>query len=771
MVEIEIDGRKVQAQEGSMVIRAAEENGTFIPHFCYHKKLSIAANCRMCLVDIEKAPKPMPACATPVTQGMIIRTKSEKAIKAQQSVMEFLLINHPLDCPICDQGGECQLQDLAVGYGGSSSRYEEEKRVVFHKEVGPLISMEEMSRCIQCTRCVRFGQEVAGVMELGMQHRGEHSEIATFVGRSIDSELSGNMIDICPVGALTSKPFRYSARTWELSRRKSVSPHDATGSNLIVQVKNGKVLRVVPLENEDVNECWIADRDRFSYEALNSAERLTKPQIKQGGQWREVDWTTALEYVANGLKGVKNDHGAAAIGALATEHSTVEELFLLGQLVRGLGSDNVDTRLRNADFTMGAGARWLGLPIADLSSLDRALVVGSFLRKDHPLFASRLRQAAKRGAQISAIGAATDDWLIPLAQRVTVAPSGWVQVLADVAVAVANQQGVDIPCNGTATDVAKAIAASLLSGQSKAILLGNAAAQHPEASSLQALANWLGLQTGATVGYLSESANTVGAQLVGAQPQQGGLNAGQMLTGQGLKAIVLLGVEPELDSANPGAALAAVQAADMVVSLSPFQTAASAYSDVILPIAAFAETSGTYVNAEGRVQGFHGSVKPVGDARPAWKVLRVLGTMLGLPGFAYETSEEVKASALGDLAAVPAKLNNATSVSITLAGSTGGLERLADLPIYSADALVRRSPSLQATFDGKPPVARLPQALWVELGLSDGAQVKVSQEGGSAVLSAVLDASLPANVVRVPAGHALTSTLGASFGPIRVEKA
>jgi len=771
MVEIEIDGRKVQAQEGSMVIRAAEENGTYIPHFCYHKKLSIAANCRMCLVDIEKAPKPMPACATPVTQGMIIRTKSEKAIKAQQSVMEFLLINHPLDCPICDQGGECQLQDLAVGYGGSASRYQEEKRVVFHKEVGPLISMQEMSRCIQCTRCVRFGQEVAGVMELGMQHRGEHSEIATFVGRSVDSELSGNMIDICPVGALTSKPFRYSARTWELSRRKSVSAHDSTGSNLIVQVKDGKVLRVVPLENEDVNECWIADRDRFSYEALNSADRLTKPQIKQGGQWREVDWTTALEYVANGLRGVKNDHGAAAIGALATEHNTVEELYLLGQLLRGLGSDNIDTRLRNADFNAGAGARWLGLPIAELGTLDRALVIGSFLRKDHPLFASRLRHAAKRGAQISAIGGANDDWLIPLKQRVTVAPSAWAQALADVAVAIANQLGIEIPANGTATEAAKAIAASLISGQSKAVLLGNAAAQHPQASTLQALAQWIADQTGAKLGYLTESANTVGAQLVGAQPQQGGLNAGQILSGKALKAIVLLGVEPELDSANPAAAIAAVQAAEMVVSLSPFKTAATDYADVLLPIAAFAETSGTFVNAEGRVQSFHGSVKPQGDARPAWKVLRVLGTMLGLQGFEYETSEEVKARALGDLAALPAKLNNATSATPNLNASTGGLERLADLPIYSADALVRRSPALQATADAKAPVASLPQALWAELGLAEGAQVKVSQDGGAAVLPAVLDASLPANVVRVPAGTPATATLGASFGAIRVEKA
>ncbi|MDO9234953.1 MAG: NADH-quinone oxidoreductase subunit NuoG [Aquabacterium sp.] len=771
MVEIEIDGRKVQAQEGSMVIRAAEENGTFIPHFCYHRKLSIAANCRMCLVDIEKAPKPMPACATPVTQGMIVRTRSEKAIKAQQGVMEFLLINHPLDCPICDQGGECQLQDLAVGYGGSASRYEEEKRVVLKKDVGPLISMDEMSRCIQCTRCVRFGQEIAGAMELGMVHRGEHAEIVTFVGNTVDSELSGNMIDLCPVGALTSKPFRYSARTWELSRRKSVSPHDSTGSNLIVQVKNGKVLRVVPLENEDVNECWIADRDRFSYEALHSADRLTKPMLKQGGQWREVDWTTALEYVANGLKGVKAEHGAAAMGALATEHSTVEELFLLAQLMRGLGSDNIDTRLRQSDFTTGVGARWLGLPIAALSTLDRVLVVGAFLRKDHPLFATRLRHAVKCGAQVSAIGAVNDDWLLPLAQRVTVAPSAWSQSLADIATAVAKQAGIEAPCAGTATDQASNIAASLLSGQNKAILLGNAAVQHPDASTLQALAQWIAEQTGAQVGFLGESANSVGAQLVHAQPQQGGLNAGQMLSGKGLKAVVLLGVEPEFDAANPAAAMAAVQGAEMVVSLSSFKSTASEYADVLLPIAPFSETSGTFVNAEGRPQSFHGVVKPSGDARPAWKVLRVLGTMLGLPSFEFETSEEVKARALGDLAALPAKLSNATLAAIKVTATNGGLERLADVPIYSADALVRRSPALQATADAKAPVASLPQALWFELGLAEGAQVKVSQDGCAVTLAAVLDASLPANVVRVPAGHSATATLGASFGAIRVEKA
>ena len=772
MVEIEIDGRKVQCQEGSMVMHAAEQSGTYIPHFCYHKKLSIAANCHMCLVDIEKAPKPMPACATPVTQGMIVRTKSDKAIKAQKSVMEFLLINHPLDCPICDQGGECQLQDLAVGYGGSGSRYAEEKRVVFPKDVGPLISMEEMSRCIQCTRCVRFGQEIAGVMELGMAHRGEHSEIMTFVGQSIDSELSGNMIDICPVGALTSKPFRYSARTWELSRRKSVSPHDSTGANLIVQVKNGQVLRVVPLENDAVNECWIADRDRFSYEALNSDQRLTKPMIKQGGQWREVDWTTALEYVANGLRGVKTEHGAAAIGALGSEHQTAEELYLLAQLLRGLGSDNIDTRLRHSDFAAGQGVRWLGLPVSELSTLDRALVVGSFLRKDHPLFATRLRHAAKRGAQITAIGGAQDDWLMPLTQRVTVAPSAWVQALADVAVAVAAQTGAAAPASGNATDAAQAIAASLLSGQSKAILLGNAAAQHPQASSLQALAQWLAEQTGARFGFLGESANTVGAQIVGAQPQQGGLNAGQMLNGSALKAMVLMGVEPELDAANPSAALAAAQAAEMVVVMSAFRSdAAAEYADVMLPISPFTETAGSFINAEGLVQSFHGVVKPLGDTRPGWKVLRVLGTMLGLDGFAFETVEEVRAQALGDVAALPARLNNQTTAAVQASAATGGLERLADVPIYSADALVRRSPALQATADAKAPVASLPSALWAELGLSDGAQVKVSQDAGSVVLPAVLDASLPANVVRVPTGHPATAALGAAFGAIRVDKA
>ncbi|AVS91825.1 NADH-quinone oxidoreductase subunit G [Paracidovorax avenae] len=715
MVEIELDGKKVEVAEGCMVMHAAEKAGTYIPHFCYHKKLSIAANCRMCLVDVEKAPKPMPACATPVTQGMIVRTKSDKAIKAQQSVMEFLLINHPLDCPICDQGGECQLQDLAVGYGGSSSRYEEEKRVVFHKDVGPLISMEEMSRCIHCTRCVRFGQEVAGVMELGMIHRGEHSEITTVVGDTVDSELSGNMIDICPVGALTSKPFRYSARTWELSRRKSVSPHDSTGANLIVQVKNHKVMRVVPFENEDVNECWIADRDRFSYEALNGPDRLTKPMLKQGGQWKEVDWQTALEYVANGLRGIQSEHGAQSIGALVSPHSTLEELHLATLLVRGLGSDNIDYRLRNAEFPASEGVRWLGMPIAALSTLQSVLVVGSNLRKEHPLFAQRIRQAARKGCAVSALNAVAYDWAMPMAQSI-VAPAGeWAAALADIAAAVAQERGVAAPvASGRVTDAALAVARSLASGEGRAVLLGNAAAHHAQASSLLALAQWIGAQTGAVVGYLTEAANTVGAQFVGAQPRQGGLDAGRMLAG-GLKAALLLNTEPVHDSAAGARAAEALAQAEMVVTLSPFKTNLE-FSDVLLPIAPFTETSGSFVNAEGRLQGFHAVVKPLGDARPAWKVLRVLGNLLGVQGIGFETSQEVLAHAVGATGAelpthVPAaRLSNTTSTAPAVPAAAGTPEPVV-AAIYQLDSLVRRAPSLQLTADGRQAAAAAPAAV------------------------------------------------------------
>ncbi|MCW5633049.1 MAG: NADH-quinone oxidoreductase subunit NuoG [Rubrivivax sp.] len=782
-VEIDLDGRKVAVPAGSMIMHAADAAGTYIPHFCYHKKLSIAANCRMCLVDVEKMPKPMPACATPVTNGMVVRTKSDKAVKAQQSVMEFLLINHPLDCPICDQGGECQLQDLAVGYGGSSSRYAEEKRVVLAKDVGPLISMEEMSRCIHCTRCVRFGQEVAGVMELGMIHRGELSEITTVNGGTVDSELSGNMIDICPVGALTSKPFRYSARTWELSRRKTVSPHDSVGANLVAQVKGGQVLRVVPLENEEVNECWIADRDRFSYEALNGERRLAAPRIKQAGPngpvWRTVDWKTALEHVADGLKRVKAEFGTGAIGALVHPTSTVEEMHLLARLVRGFGSESIDHRLRHADFTNVAPAghaRWLGTSIASLSSLDRAFVVGSFLRKDQPLLAQRLRQAARHGAKLATLHAVADDWAMPagaMAARLLAAPSSWARRLAEVAAAIATAQGVPAPVPVEPGDEAKGVAQLLQGGRRKAVLLGNTAAQHPQASLLLALARWIAERTGATCGYLGESGNSVGAQLVHALPGPGGLHAGQMLT-QPMKALLLFNVEGELDAADAAAARKALQAGGLVVSLSPFDDGNADVADVMLPIAPFTETGGCYVNAEGRVQSFHGVVKPLGETRPGWKVLRVLANLLGLEGFNHETVEDVRAEALGDTASLASRLDNHCAAALVLppvpaAASVMDCERIADVPIYATDAIVRRAPALQRTADAAPPVVGVCSALWGALRLKD--KVLVSAGATTALMEAREDRTLADGVVRMPAGHPAMAAMGPMFGPVRIEAA
>jgi NADH-quinone oxidoreductase subunit G len=780
LLNLEVDGHAVQVPHGSTLMDAANKLGIYIPHFCYHKKLSIAANCRMCLVQVEKAPKPVPACATPVSEGMKAWTHSDQAIKAQQGVMEFLLINHPLDCPICDQGGECQLQDLAVGYGASASRYREKKRVVFHKYMGPLISAEEMTRCIHCTRCVRFGQEIAGIMELGMSGRGEHAEIETFVGRTVDSELSGNMIDLCPVGALTSKPFRFAARTWELARRKSVSPHDGHGSNLVVQVKNDRVLRVLPLENEAVNECWISDKERFSYEGLNAEDRLTSPMLKQGGEWKRADWATALEHVASGLADIVARHGPAAVGALVSPHSTLEEMALAARLVRGLGSDNVDFRLRQSDFRddgMRAGAPWLGMPIADVGRLDRVLVVGSFLRKDQPLLAHRLRQAAKKGAQISSLHSVDDDWLIDVAHRAIVVPSLLPAMLAQIVVAAAHGAGKAAP--DALRDIepvaaADVIAASLLSGERRAILLGNYAMQHPEASQIVALAQALAELTGATLGVCTEAANTVGGYIAGALPERQGLNAQAMLGGNGVespRAYVLVHAEPEFDCANPVAARAALEKAELVVVLSAFRTAMR-YADVLLPIAPFTETSGTFVNCEGRVQRFNGVVQPAGETRPGWKVLRVLGTLLKLSGFAFDSAAEVRDAVLGANGDITAKLANATRVAVAApAKASGGVERVADVPIHFADPLVRRAPSLQATADAKPPKARLSRTLLDQLGLEEGAQIKIRQGRGEAVLATQVDPAVPPGVVRIAAAHPSTCGLEGLSGPVTVERA
>ncbi|MEW5904701.1 MAG: NADH-quinone oxidoreductase subunit NuoG [Pseudomonadota bacterium] len=759
MINIEIDGKQIQAQNGATVIEAAHQAGIAIPHFCYHKKLSIAANCRMCLVQVEKAPKPLPACATPVAEGMKVHTHSEMAVKAQKGVMEFLLINHPLDCPICDQGGECMLQDVSVGYGGGHSRYHEEKRTVLAKDLGPLVSAEEMSRCINCTRCVRFGQEIAGQMELGQAFRSEHAEIMSFVSGSVDSELSGNMIDICPVGALTSKPFRYKARSWELSRRRAVSAHDSLGSGLAVHTKNNQVLRVLPIENEDINECWLSDRDRFAYAGLNSDARLTKPMIKQGGAWQEVDWQAALEFCANGLRQIANESGAEQIGALSTGNATLEEMYLLQKLMRGIGSDNVDFRLRQSDFSADGkmqGAPWLGMSIADIGRADRLLIVGSFLRKDHPLLAARIRQAVKRGAQVSVIHSTDDDLLMDVAHKSIVAPGALVDALSKVAQGVAAKQ-------------ADGIAGSLASGERVAVLLGNFAQQHPQAAQLQALAQQIAQATKGKFGFITEAANTVGGHLAHAVPSGQGLNAAAMLAAP-RKAYVLLNVEPELDCADAQQAMAAMQSADLVIAMSAYKHGATDYADVLLPIAPYTETSGTFVSAEGRVQSFKGAVKPQGEARPAWKVLRVLGNLLKVDGFGYETSEAVRDEALQDVD-VAARLNNAIAGVDSKAFTASGLQRVADVPIYATDAVVRRSAPLQATADAARPRAWLNAKELAKLGLQAGAQAKVAQGAGSVVLEIALDDGLPEGVVRVAAGHPATAALGAMFGTITVERA
>ncbi len=784
MLHIEIDGKQIDVHEGSTVMDAADHLGIYIPRFCYHKKLSVAANCRMCLVDVEKAGKPLPACATPVTDGMKVATKSEKALRAQKGVMEFLLINHPLDCPICDQGGECQLQDLAVGFGASSSRYTEVKRVVINKNLGPLIATD-MTRCIHCTRCVRFGVEIGGVMELGQAARGEHSEIMPFLSQTVDSELSGNMIDLCPVGALTSKPFRYTARTWELARRASISPHDGLGANISVHTMRERVMRVLPRDNEAVNECWLADRDRFSYEALNSPQRLTEPMIKQGGQWQTVDWQTALEYVAHGLSDIKAEHGAAAIGGLATPHSTLEELYLLQELLRDLGSENIDHRLRQSDFSADAqasGTPWLGQSIAEFAQSDTFLVIGSNLRKDHPLLAHRIRQAVRRGAKLNVIHFTDDDLLCRVANKSIVAPSGIAATLAQLLIAAGKEKQTEIgedyrlaltKFKSQPSDaVLEAMAKSLAGGQRVSIVLGNSAQHHPQSASLQSLALELASVLNARMGFLGEAANSVGAYIAGAWPRHAGLNAAQMFA-EPRQAYVLFNVEVERDSYDAQQALNAMMQAKMVVALTSFKHLAMDYADVILPIAAFAETSGSFINTEGRLQAFNASVKPQANARPGWKVLRVLGNLLNLPGYEYNSAEEVRAELLpAGEASLSTRLNNGLIKPLLsdLELQAGAMERIGEVPIYEADALVRRSPSLQATADAQAPRAWMNRQAMLKLGASEGQAIVLKQGAGLAHLPLAIDDKLPDNCVRVAGAHPLTANLGGLFDPITVER-
>ncbi|MCO5121234.1 MAG: NADH-quinone oxidoreductase subunit NuoG [Burkholderiaceae bacterium] len=779
MVELEIDGKKVEVPPGSMVMHAANELGLYIPHFCYHKKLSIAANCRMCLVEVEKAPKPLPACATPVTAGMKVYTRSQKAIDAQKSVMEFLLINHPLDCPICDQGGECQLQDLAVGYGGSASNYREAKRVVFHKSMGPLISAEGMTRCIHCTRCVRFGQEIGGVMELGMVNRGENSEIMSFLGRSVDSELSGNMIDLCPVGALTSKPFRFSARGWELTRRRSVAAHDSLGSNLVVQIKLDEVRRVLPLENEDVNECWISDRDRFSYEGLNAPDRLLAPKIKHDGQWHTVDWETALAYAGHALGSVASRHGAKRLGGLASPNATVEELYLLQKMLRCLGSDNVDFRLRQADtgFDTAIGAvPWLGMPVAEVDSLSAVFMVGMVLRKEQPLLSARVRQIAKRGAVVSSLHGFSQDLLMPTGTQLVSAPDEWVDRLREILAAVRGSGSADSADSG-----AQRIAASLLAEGRAAIWLGMGALAHPRAGDLLRIAGEIAQACGGVLGVLGDGANAVGGYLAGATPAATGALAASPVGGSGLAAAamlaeplagyLLLNIEPSLDTAAGQGALRALAGADTVVALTCYESPdLLEVADCLLPVSPFTETAGCFVNMEGRAQSFNGVVRPAGEARPAWKVLRVLANRLELDGFDQASAEEVRKEALaGDIAS---RLGNAGRGTAGTGDTVSAeLLRLAEVPIYWTDALVRRAESLQRTADAKPPVAGLNPATADRLGLADGELVVVAMGADRAELPVRIDAGVAERVVRVPAAHPLTAALGAMVGPVTVTRA
>ena len=778
MVEVTIDGIKTDVPEGSMVIQAAHKLGVYVPHFCYHKKLSIAANCRMCLVDVEKAPKALPACATPVTNGMVVHTRSEKAVAAQNSVMEFLLINHPLDCPVCDQGGECQLQDLAVGYGKSASRYQEAKRVVSPKDMGPLISTDGMQRCIHCTRCVRFGEEIGGMMEIGMVNRGEFSEITTFLGKSVESELSGNVIDLCPVGALLSKPYKMSARPWELARRRTVSPHDSLGSNLIAQVKLDRVKRVVPFENDDVNECWISDRDRFSYDGLYTEDRLTHPMIRgDDGQWREASWSDALQIVVQTTNMIREEFGAEQIGALGSPMATTEELALLARLTRALGSENIDFRLRQADPAFDdvlTGVPWLGMPVTELNEVDRVVVVGSFLRKDQPLMAQRLRQAAKRGTQVYFIDSAADDPLFPVAGRITVAPSAIPNALAEIAVAVAEARGQSAAAAFSGvkvSDAARAIAGGLASGSRSVVLMGAMATSSPNASLLAANAAELARASGARFGFLVDGGNTVGGYIAEATPRNGGRNAVQMLSDP-LKAYFVLHAEPSMDAANGAQALEALNKSGFAVALTAYRSAAEEWADVMLPVSPFTETSGTFVNAEGRVQSFKAAAAPLGDTRPAWKVLRVLGNFFELQGFDDESSETVRDAVIAG--GIEGRLSNEIKAPAGLSTASGvgsSLERVADVPIYRTDPVVRRSIPLQETTASQSPRARMAADTLAGLGIGSGDTVRIKSAHGEIQIAAELDDTVAAGCVRIAAAFPETLALGAAAGQLNVERA
>jgi len=785
LLNIEINGVALQVKPGTMVIEAADNAGITIPRFCYHKKLSVAANCRMCLVEVEKAPKPLPACATPVTDGMKVKTKSTLAIEAQKSVMEFLLINHPLDCPICDQGGECELQDIAMGFGKDSSRYHERKRVVRNKNIGPLISTD-MTRCIHCTRCVRFGQEIAGIMEMGAPGRGEHTEISTYMEQAIGSEMSGNVIDLCPVGALTSKPYRYHGRPWENITHDSIAPHDCVGSNIHVETRRGQVMRVLPRENEAINEVWLSDRDRFSYTGLYHGDRCQQPMIKQGEDWKKVDWETALTYAAEGIQRVQQGSSAVQIGALASPGSTTEELYLLQKLMRGLGSNNIDHRLQQLDFahqdTMPVYPA-LGQSITSLEDTQAGLLIGSYVRKDQPIIAHRLRKASRKGAKISSVSTIDYDFNFDLAQNIVAHPEAMVMQLAGIVKALVGVSGKPVPAalndivkSVEVSETQRAIASDLHGAEQASVLIGLHAMSNPCFSAIRSLANAIAELSDATLGYLSAGANSAGAWLAGAVSHRGpagipvaeGKNSLQMITDD-VKAFVLLNIEPEYDCANPSEALGAINNADFVISLTAFATdTMRAYSDVILPITPFTETPGTFVNAEGQWQSFSACTNPLAESRPGWKVIRVLGNFLKLDGFDYVTSEEVRDE-------LEVKTRDITAATrsviqhIDLAPMDKVLLRIGHRPAYAVDALVRRAQPLQETADALGAMIVLNKTTANKHGLDGSRMAVVMQSNHRVNLPIYIEDAIPDDCAFIPTGVTGSVELGISYGPIEVD--
>lgn len=749
-----------------MLIKAADDAGIYIPRFCYHEKLSIAANCRMCLVEVENAPKPLPACATPVADGMKVETRSELARDAQKSTMEFLLINHPLDCPICDQGGECELQDLAVGYGKDVSRFSEGKRVVIDKNLGSLISTD-MTRCIQCTRCVRFGQEIAGIMELGMVNRGEHSEIMTFMGQAVCSEMSGNVIDLCPVGALTSKPFRFRARSWEMQEHDAIAMHDTVGSNTTVETLRGDVLRVLPRENEAINEVWLSDRDRFSYTANDSVQRLTSPMLKINGEWKETDWQTALENVSAKLQAIVEQFGGDDIGALASPTSTLEEFALLEKIMRGLGSQNMDYRLRQQDFRAEdeMSAPLLGDSIASLEQAALVLLIGSNIRKEQPSLATRLRRSVSNGNRVMAMNPANFDFAFPMAGNIVASPSQLVAMLARLVVQLANEKGAkiddaitELAAECKLSDDIKSMADALIeAGDSAQIIVGTMAQMDPNYSVLVSLASVLGNLTGAKNGRLEEG-NAVAAWQASFLPTVKARNASTMLdktVNEALKALLLFNIEPSQDSLTGSLALSTLRETGMVVSISNFRSAEiEDVAHVMLPLAAMSETDGTHVNCEGKIQSWCAAVKPAGDSRPGWKILRVLGNYLALDGFDYTSAESIRS----DTTAI-VKSNDNSGIFSPVGVEKGLFERITTLPLYRTDALTRRSVPLQQTLDNPQASAALHPETLNSIGIEAG-RIEVGNAGNKIEINVKADPSVPLNCIMLPTATEETAALG-----------